>query len=305
MVQPLHPNFGRAGSSRYGQYYKRSARINPGGVIAAAAMAIVFGAVMGVAYSAAIIFIPFIKIRFFGTFFYGLVLGVMSASFLIKFKVRDRGLSIAILLVSIFGSYYTAWASWEAIVARNIEHFPSFVSILTDPKRVYYLAQWILDQGTWSLVNSERMQGPTLLAFWIVEALIILGLALFIAFHMVSQKPFCEKCQDWCIQAKTLRVTATMDEQVLRAKLESGDFSFIGSLPAPVDGRRLLFREQRCHKCKQLNMLIVVARADFKDQSQTKRKKPDRTIINRLLVDAEVLENLKPPALSEAQQVTA
>jgi hypothetical protein len=294
MTRAAQLDYGFAGNSKHGRYYRHSGQINAGGVVAALVAGLVAGGLMAGVYSALIVFVPFIKLRGIACFFYGFGLGVVPAALLKKFKMPNVPVSMAVVGVITLVSYYLCWASWEAFVLRGVAVAPSFSRIVVHPNVVYNIAKVADEFGTWSLGGPEAMTGTALLGIWIVEALIIFGCALLIARSMLRDLPFCEKCQQWCGGAKTVRLTAPTDVNELRSKLESGDFAFVAGLPDPTGGAMLTFMHHQCGTCRELNTLTVMSRVIRKDKKGRVQSNKATTAINKLLVTADDVAKLKP-----------
>ena len=303
MSQRVPLDYGFAGDSKYGRYYRHSGQLNLSGVFAALSAGMVVGAVLGVVYSATVIFVPFVKLRGLACVFYGIGMGAAPAVLLKKLKVRNLPISLAVVGVATLLSFYISWASWEAIVLRDWSRAPSFVELVANPVEVVRLAEVINEGGTWSIGGSTyspnvttntNEKGTFLLIIWIIEAATIFGGALTTVKVMLHQLPFCEKCNQWCAGPKLVRTTASTDAKLLKSKLEAGDFAYVSGLPAPAGGESFEFNRHRCEKCQELNTLSVLSRSIKKDKKGKIRGNTKKTIINKLLVSGEDLGKLLP-----------
>jgi hypothetical protein len=304
MSQPTPLNFGFAGGSKYGQYYRHSGQINVAGVVAALIVGILAGAIMAVVYSGVVVFIPFVKLRGIACFFFGIGLGAVPAVLMRKLKVRSIPVSLAVVGVVTLLSFYISWASWEVMVLRDDPNAPSAARIMTNPKMVYDWACVINESGTWTIgggsysqngsSSNDAEKGTFLLVIWGLEAAVIFGSSLVTVRKMLNNVPFCEKCEAWCTP-RLIRKTALSDPRILKTKLEAGDFSYVAALPAPADGQTLDFTRHRCETCKEMNTLSVLSRQITKDKKGRVRTNKTRTIINKLLVSSEDMEKLMPP----------
>ncbi len=302
-------NYGFAGTAKYGQYYRHSGQVNAGGVGMALVAGLVAGAILGTAYSAAVIWIPFIKLRCLACLGFGLLMGAVPATILLKLKVRNVPVSLAVVGVATLFSFYISWASWEAMVGREVRNFPSFSQLVVKPVAVYRIATLINDTGTWSLGGSsysdrdahrEAVSGTTLSLFWAAEALTLFAAALVVARKMLNDAPFCEKCEQWCSKPQTFRATAMTDVPVLKQKLEAGDFGYVATLPPPANSPFLEFSSQRCEKCTDLRTLTVKTRTIKKDKKGRVRENNTKTVVNKLLISDQDLMKLMPTPAPEA-----
>jgi hypothetical protein len=304
MTQPFHQTYSAA--FRHGRYYQHSGQINAAGLLAALAVGSIAGLVLGAIYAAAVVFIPFVKLRFLICLLYGICLGVVPARVLQFLKVRNIPISLVIVGIVTLISYYFSWACWEKIVARNIEDFPSLVQIATHPRLVYDLAVLFDDGGTWSLGDgSEAMKGNALLAIWGIEAITVFAGSVLVARSALASKPFCEKCEQWCAGPKTLRITTPVDDATLRSKLELGDLAYVASLGPPRSGQSLEFHLHRCDTCKQMVTLSVVKKSVTLDKKGRAKANKTKTVINKLLVQEQDLQKMMPatPPINAGQKI--
>jgi hypothetical protein len=306
MSQPLPLSYGFAGTSKYGQYYRYSGQINVVGVFAALLLGVPAGVLMGAVYSAAVIYIPYIKLRLCFTILFGMGLGAFPAWLMKKMKVRNIPVSLAVVGVVTLISYYFSWASWEAMVLREVSNFAPLVKLLTHPLAVLRVAQVIDETGTWTMGGIDAMKGLPLLIIWSTEALTVFGGSVLTVKKMLHQ-PFCEKCGQWCVGPKVVRRTAATDEALLKTKLEAGDFSYAAGLPQPTSGKFLEFQQHRCVKCAQLNTLSVVSRTIVKDRKGRVRKNRKTTVVDKLLISIDDVLKLNPasPVVAAAAPAAA
>lgn len=286
MAQLTSSSFVPVNGSINGQYYRHSGQVNVPGIVSALIVGLIAGVVMGAVYAAGIIFIPYIKLRFLLSIFYGIGLGAVPASLLMKFKVRNIPLSVGIAGVVTVASFYVSWVAWESILMRTAERPPSLVRLLTHPDVVYRIAVVADREGTWSVERGEPVNGNALLGIWAVEAICVLGGSLITARKMLDRLPFCEKCDRWCGLSKVVKQSETTDVKVLKAKMEAGDFAFAAGLPKPTSGSFLEFSLHKCGGCSDLNALTVTSRVIKKDKKGKTRVNKKTTVINKLLVRA-------------------
>ena len=292
-----------AGTPRTGQYYRHSGVVNLPGVLTAALIGAVVAIVGGIVYAYAVRFIPIDKLNALACLGFGCVLGFVPATVLLKRKVRNLPVSLAVIGVVAVLGLYTAWVAWEAIImsAVTAPHFGPLQRFL-HPVAVVQLAVRINEVGTWgtSSVGSstapEATKGTALAVIWAVEALTILGVPLAAGKLVLGSSPFCDACDRWCEAATTVRFTAPVDGKVLRQKLEAGDFAHVAALGPPTANGGMEFKRQHCNKCGRLNTLTVTRQSVTRDRKGKVKKKRSTVVINKLLVTPDDLRQMAAPA---------
>ncbi len=78
--------------------YRRSGKVSPVSMTLAAVVLIPLGRVLGIAHSAAVVYLPFIKLRGLVTFFAGMGLGVIAGGLCYKLKFRNLIMTLLVIL---------------------------------------------------------------------------------------------------------------------------------------------------------------------------------------------------------------
>ena len=153
--------------------YQPSGKVPPSSLVIAAAVLIPLGILFGAAYSAAVVYLPFIKFRGLVTFFVGAGIGVVAGGLCYRLKYRSRMMAF----LTIFGftavAYYASWAVHPALVIGPGQLGKGFVPVLIqgfDPGTILAWMKGIFNDGIWGMGGGGALSGWLAVAFWIVEA---------------------------------------------------------------------------------------------------------------------------------------
>lgn len=189
------------------EIYKHSGKVPPSGLMLAAVILIPAAIILGILYSAAVVYIPFIKLRGIATFFYGGALGALSGTVCYQAKFRSHFFVLLTTLGVTLLSYYVSWGIHPAMLAMwNGENMDDVISVAIMGLRPDFVIGWarfIFDNGLWGMNANNAISGWAVVALWAVEALIIFGVALA-AKMTYGNAPFCEDCNEWTEETKEL-----------------------------------------------------------------------------------------------------
>jgi len=172
---------------------------------------------VGLLYAYAIWYIPFIYINFIIAGVIGFVIAFLVSKVVVKLgKVRNVSLTIGLSLLAGLVALYFHWAVWIDLVLNagesygssrigvtvsNIKIIQTF-NLALDPATLFQIIGEVNKYGTWGF-GSSTVNGVFLTIIWIVELVIIVGIATIIPIAS-AKEPFCELGNEW-FKAKTLK----------------------------------------------------------------------------------------------------
>src|SRR5882724_364607 len=181
------------------QTYKHSGNFTVTGLIAGLVTGLVAGFPLAYVYAWGIIQIPEVKLACIATMAYGALVGVAAAMGMKWGKVRNAKIAGLAAIVPAAASLYWSWAFW----AKNI--FLTFAqkeldpfSLMARPQALWELIKLINEYGTWGMSKGDTTKGTELWVIWVLEALVVLGIATLASMGVLEMQPFCEKCKLWC-----------------------------------------------------------------------------------------------------------
>jgi hypothetical protein len=214
-------------------YYKPSGAFSPLSFGYVLAISLLVAPILGLAYSYAIWYIPFIYIRFFLTLGFGFAIGFLTNNVVVKYgKVRNSVLAIIFSIFISLVAIYFSWAVWLdliinagesygneklGITVSNIEFLQVF-SLAGQPSVLFSLMQEVNQVGSIT-IKTITISGIFLSIIWLIEALMVIGLAIFMSTTQ-SKKPFCERTGQWFTETILPATELIEDKDKMRADLE-------------------------------------------------------------------------------------
>lgn len=220
------------------KYYKASGQFSPLAPIYLLLASVTVFPLLGLIYSYAIWYIPFIYINVLITGACGFAIGFIVDRTGIRFgKVRNSTLAMLLALVGGFVATYFQWVVWVDLAINisdsvggskigfaisNIK-LGEVLTLAADPGLVFSLISEINAVGTWGLAGGA-VNGIFLTIIWIIEACILLGIPLLMA-RKASKRPFSEATNNWMKEKSIGAFAFITDPHDMVAKLESGNLS--------------------------------------------------------------------------------
>jgi len=291
MPTPLE--YGHAGERAYSGYYRHSGRLPVWGVAVALGAGVPVGVGLGIAYAYAVVFLPFVLAHLMLALLYGSLLGAVAAGIVRRVGGRSVAVTLAITAAITLVSYYASWAGWlHLVIERGGKAVPIW-ELLSRPVATVGLIDWYSRQGIWALTG-EPSDRPIVLFCWAVEAVLIFGVALWTARGRASDVPYCEACKRWCVAAVLPNLRRPEDLGEIRRRMEAGDFDYLIGL-----GRReadaIAWIEPVHHSCPTCGGVNTLTLSEVHLEKGPKGLvgRSEKVIVNKLVVDAEVVGRLR------------
>jgi hypothetical protein len=201
--------------------------------------------------------IPFVYVSFMLTLGFGFGLAFMASMIIKSAHCRNRAIA-AVLALVIGGTGLAASFGWgyRRALSAAVEQYPD-TTVLQLAQEVSVM-EWMnvrMENG-WTIRNSD-LTGGFVVFVWIVEALVVLGMALMVGASEAGE-PYCERCQLWTeSQNAGIPGLSKADVQPL---LDRGDLAAVLSLPEPTGGDaavRIKLVRNHCPQCAETAYLTV------------------------------------------------
>lgn len=269
--------------------YRHSGRVSILGLLAGGGAALAGAPVLAAIYSLAIAYIPFIYLNLILCGLFGAGVGFAVAFAMKMGKVRNTFVVVTAAFCATALAHYVSWMVWVAVMFFRSDVEVPVLAILFPPTFFEIILQ-IGRDGVWTIgSSSETVSGVALWIVWGIEALIVFGVSLTVAYSIADAEPFCESCESWCIPREdVLRLTAHADSEALRTRLLDRDVDVLGQATRAA-ATDLVWHQLdlcRCEKCGGTNTLTlsrVILSYDKKGNAQTKKV----PLVARMLLDAE------------------
>ena len=196
--------------------YRHSGKFGIHGPIAAIVVAGAIGFPLGFVYAYAMKWVPFVYVNFLLTAGYGFAFG--GATGLLMKWARVRNTPVA-LLSGLIAGLLALYFNWNGHIHALFDGAPA----LNSWQGILAGMQVLYEQGSWGLSHSGSVTGIPLAIVWVVEAIVIVGLAALISMAMVFDTPFCEKNQCWLDKEKKISTLQSFTDPEHVAALKAGD----------------------------------------------------------------------------------
>jgi len=277
-------------------YYKHSGRFSLGGLLIAAAVGCAGSLILAYVYAWGLPLIPEVHLAGLATVAFGGLAGVSIGYGQIWGKVRNSAVGIALATAISTLALYVSWAAWVPFVldSQHVEHHISWIKLAQHPAALWNLICIINQDGTWSTSSSgSPTNGLELWGIWAVEAVSVIGMAIFAEIGVLNHRPFCESCERWCTRGAKMLLAPPANVTQLKLQLEANDFKALENLGTGNKATsHLIVVLDNCEQCRQFYSMslthVLIGR--------TKLGKPtvsNKTIVQHLLIDAGKAETLR------------
>ena len=273
-------------SASSAQYYTPSGTAPPAGLARMMGLAVGAAVGLGVVYGALVQLNPFIYINILATGAFGFGIGWAAARGGHDGKVRSPLFAVLTgVLAGLVGSY-VGWASWlSTLAARAGEGM-----LIWDPLSIAALIYGIGQEGAWSL-KSFTPTGALLYGLWAIEALLIVGIAAWVA-RGDSSAPFCERCDAWPVGALGVVVGLAPDQARLKRDLEQGSFDALKTLEGGGPGHFTELRLSACPTCGDRGFLHLQEVTVTHDAKGNEKRK-ETVFVPNLQLNRAAMDELK------------
>ncbi len=275
-------------------YYKHSGRFSIAGVAISLSVGFAAAIVLGYAYGRGSIFIDDERFAFLVTVAFGAFLGLIAGYGSILGRVRNQRVNLCALAAASLVALYVSWSVWVATVLQRFQvETAGWLEYAENPRILWKAIVYINQYGTWSLGKGEATKGAALWTVWIIEAAMVIAIAMATGHEVLRHYAFCERCDSWCRRAKKFILSAPQNTALLKRQLEANDWRSLESLTAGNKNTSHLEVDLGgCERCRQLHTLTLTYTSITRDK--LRRLKVSRTnIVQHLLIGPAQAENLK------------
>lgn len=257
---------------------------------------------LAIVYAFAIHYIPFVYFNLLMTLGMGMVVGWVVSREAKGARIRHGVYPALIGFTCGFSGLYVAWAA-DLIARVGVPQGQSALVGL-DPRVMVSYMTVFYENGLWTIGKSgNAVSGLPLLAIWLLEAGVIVGLAGLVPWSDFKQNAFCEACDRWTHCEKGVaRLQDTAGDE-LSQRILAGDMAALGDVPrAPPDAMQFLrINLSCCETCTETNTLEL-ERVTIKLDKENKPSEKATTLINRLLISDTDVELARGAGRAEEPQ---
>lgn len=283
------------------QAYRPSGKFTAAGLVVPLLVGAAVAFPLGLVYSKALRWIPFVYINMLATCAYGFALGWL-ANLAVK-HTRVRNVTLATLLgaaIGCIGVYF----EWSGFIWAVWEEAPLF----SPPGDILAAMSFLYEHGSWGMRSGGNVTGVFLALIWIAEAGTILVFATMLPRAFAQDTPYCEKTGCWLEEQKQIDTLEAIRDPVQREAVRAGDIMpVVQAKPRGdelVHTRLLLKRSPKCH----VFCTVRVQEVTYEVDKDGKLKSSTADLTGDLILPASMfdlvaqLENLAPaPAAGDAK----
>ncbi len=261
--------------------YRRSGKVSPASLTIAAIVLVPLGIVLGAVYSAAVVYLPLIKLRGLITFFAGAGIGALAGRLCYQLKYRNAMFVFLTILGFTAIAYYASWAVHPALVLGVGQLGDAFVPVMIQGFDPGVIAGWIrgiFAEGIWAVGGGGgALSGWPVVLVWLVEAGLLFGTSLVTGMGAYGNRPFCENCHCWNDETEELANLPVSTTDPTWAKVRGGDVSALRKLQISEAGDDTFveLRLAECPSCDENDYLSAIGIQLSLEDGQLKKKETD------------------------------
>jgi hypothetical protein len=262
---------------------------------------------LGALYSFTFQYIPYVHLNFLLAIGFGALTGFVVAWAARQGKIRHTAVTVALATVAIMAGIYVEWGTtvYALCPADKLPQFWANAGLT--PLLPHYIVGLMLelfDHGSWSLDGGGMVHGWPLVALWLMEAGMIIAMAVATAHSQIAKRPFCEKCQEW-IACRPPHLYVGDGAEAVWSEIRRGTFENLAQTPHASGGEETFVKLtlRVCEGCSESNYLTItkcVRKRNTKGQEWIEEKE---LITNGILkaAEAEIIEaaNTIAPGIDE------
>jgi len=268
------------------RYYKHSGVIGIVGPVLMLVFGVLTAGILGAIYGFAIFNIPLIYINFFVTAFFGIGVGFMVGTGAKIGQVRHAGIVALFGLLAGLLALYVGWVSWiHALIGPD--------EPITAPWQVWAVIQAVASEGAWEMFG-HTPSGFSLYAIWAIEALMIVGLSILIAWGAVGSRPFCESCKKWVDATHEISPLAPIENpESMKQSLEALNYDDLMALNFVEEGSTAFSKVtlMQCAGCQAKQYLTLQA-VTVKVDSDKSKSEDESDVVENLILSERDYEKL-------------
>jgi len=183
-------------------YYQHSGRFSMPGLFRFTMVMLVLTFLLAYFYNLLINIIPFIYFNVVFTLGFGVMIGFLARFFSYAGKVRNKPLIVGLAAFVAIVGWYMQWVALMGWLAFDSHGFAVYIESFIEfgsPTVMFQNMALVAQEGFWSLgfgSNGATVNGFVLQGVWVLEFIIMVAAAIFIAAKMQIE-PFSERFDKW------------------------------------------------------------------------------------------------------------
>jgi hypothetical protein len=276
--------------------YQHSGTVPVLGAIQALAIGSAAAVVLGIVYTFSFYYIPYVYLNFLLAMGFGAGVGWSVGWAAREGRIRNTSVTVALAVAASLVGIYAEWGAtlYALVPAAEIAGYWKEYGLSSFlPQSIVGLMVQLFQEGSWGLTQGALVKGWTLLALWLVEAALIVGLAGAAAFKQIADKPFCEACNEW-ITGETPHFYQGSGSEPVWTEVQNGNFDPLADTEQATGSEPTFVRIKLhvCDTCTQSNYLTIT-RCENTVDNKGNPKLEEQDIITNLAVDETQVELIR------------
>lgn len=249
--------------------YEHSGAVPPTGAALALLTGAVASAALGIVYSFSFYYIPYVYLNFVLAVGFGAGSGFVVGQLARVGKIRNTSVVAGLAIIATAVGIYAEWGStvYAMYPAEALAQLWAKAGLRTfEPWAIGRLMQGLFEEGSWGLTAGGNVRGWPLVAFWVIEAGLVLTSASKIATSQIADHPFCEACQQW-VTSHTPHFYVGNGSESVWTDVQNGTFETLALTPRATGQEPTFVRLtlKSCDSCLNSRFLTVTACANTTD----------------------------------------
>jgi hypothetical protein len=268
--------------------YRHSGAVPIGGAIASIVLGLLAALIGGFAYAYAFYWIPFIYLNFLMTLIFAAIIGGGVYVGGHVGKVRNTTFSMVVgFLCALFG----LWVYWGAYAWALVG--PQVGLAAWSPFGLIAFAQALFENGSWGLMGDNPVTGWFLVVAWLIEAGVILFVAVAAA-AIDSDTAYCERCQQWTDMQKGVASLDASGAEQTWSRITAGDLVGLAEFqPAPAGSLKFVRLDLAiCPQC-QTSHFLTIKRVEITHDKKGNAKENEQALVTNAILGPQHVEIVK------------
>lgn len=249
--------------------------------------------ILSLIYAYLVVYIPlFGVINIITSCGYGIAIGAIVGALLSAFNTRNIKIATTFSISASLLAFYIVWVAFEYVLSQRYSYNDGFLSMLFSFSDIFEEATNIAHRG-WFSIKKLTPTGFILWTLWGLEAIIIIGVSIFISLYLYFESVFCETCNQSNEEVKDILTFTYPEKKELEDKISHQDQSFLYSVEHITKDTPHYYKINRtqCNECKDFFTLCLMEVTRTWEKEKDKSQKVEASIEEKTVISNLIISN--------------
>jgi hypothetical protein len=253
---------------------------------------LIFSALIAFVYAYAVVYIPLVGyVNFILTGGFAAGVGLLAILCLKALRIRNNGVAAIMGTVYSLLSLYLSWVCFEFALLNQYGAGLNWFDMLLNPGAVWGTMVEIGNSG-WFSIKSFTPSGGILFAMWGIEALVIVGVGVYLSYSNIKESVFCEDCGQWADDSVAFDFSSENEDTLVQnLKEQKEEVVSIIQFPQPDNAQIFNVELKECKGCDLST--LTLKKVTLKVDSEGKEDRDEEEVFQNLLLDVNFRDLLK------------